>query len=192
MENRQTGAEKLDAAITLHGAGDLQAAANIYTNLLAERNDNHGAAYGLGTVRMQLGHAEAALPLLEQALRACPDAPEYAFNHAWALAQLGRNSEAAQGFKQAAALAAGDIPMLVEICSRLMSLGHNYTVVDILGPKSKRSPESRQVWLTLAIALGRVWDFKAAITNGGGSFTLWRIASNVTASVLRAGQQARI
>jgi len=163
MEKQPTGAQKLDAAIALHGAGDLQAAADIYANLLAERNDNHDAAYGLGTVRVQLGHAKAALPLLEQAFHACPDAPEYAFNRAWALTQLGRNSEAAQGFKHAATLAAGDIPMLVDICSRLMSLGHNYTAVEILRPASERAPESRQVCLALAIALGRVWDFTAAI-----------------------------
>ncbi len=164
MEKQQTGGQRLDAAITLHGAGDLQGAADIYANLLAERGDNHDAAYGLGTVRMQLGHADAALPLLEQALRACPDAPEYAFNHAWALAQLGRNSKAAQGFKHAATLAAGDDAMLVEICSRLMALGHNYAAIEILGPEAKRAPESRQVCMALAIALGRVWDFKAAIS----------------------------
>ena len=155
MEKQQTGAARLDAAITLHGAGDLQAAAKLYADLLAEGSDNHDAAYGLGTVRMQLGHADDALPLLEQALRACPDAPEYAFNHAWALAQLRRDSEAAQGFKLAATLAAGDIPMLVEICSRLMSLGHNYTAVEILEPLTQRAPESRQLHLALAIALGR-------------------------------------
>lgn len=164
MEKPQTGAEKLSAAITLHGAGDLQGAADIYANLLADRSDNHDAAYGLGTVRMQLGHTEDALPLLEQALRACPDAPEYAFNYAWALAQLGHNSEAAKGFKHAAALATGDDAMIVQICSRLMSLGHNYTAVEILGPESLRAPDSRLIWLTLAIALGRVWDFRAAIS----------------------------
>ena len=164
MENQKTGAQTLETAIRLHGAGELQAAADAYTSLLAKRSNNHDAAYGLGTVRMQLGHADAALPLLEQALRACPDAPEYAFNHAWALAQLGRNSDAAQGFKHAADLATGDIPMLVEICSRLMSLGHNYTAVEILQPAAQRTPASRQLCMALAIALGRVWDFKAAIS----------------------------
>ncbi len=153
----------LNAAIELHSAGQLQAAAEIYETLLARDGDNHDAAYGLGTVLMQQGRNDAALALLEQALSACPDAPEYAFNHAWTLERVGRSNEAANGFKRAAALAGEDPEMLVEICSRLMSLGHLYEAVDILTPASQRTPQSRILWLTLAKALGKVWHYSRAL-----------------------------
>jgi len=153
----------LNAAIELHDAGQLQAAAEIYETLLAQDGDYHDAAYGLGTVLMQQGRNEAAPALLEQALSACPDAPEYAFNHAWTLERLGRSGEAPNGFKRAAALAGGDPEMLVEICSRLMALGHLYEAVNILTSASQRMPQSRILWLTLAKALGRVWHCGLAL-----------------------------
>ena len=144
-----TGSQTLGAAITLHGAGKLKTAAKIYADLLTRGKDNHDAAYGLGTVLMQQRRIDEALPLLAQARRACPDVSEYAFNHAWALARLGRVADAVQGFMRAAELAADDTPMIVEICSRLMTLDYLYEAVEILTAASQRTPRSPEIWLAL-------------------------------------------
>lgn len=163
MEKQMTGSQTLGAAITLHGAGKLKTAAKIYADLLTRGKDNHDAAYGLGTVLMQQGRIDEALPLLAQARRACPDVSEYAFNHAWALARLDRVADAVQGFMRAAELAADDTPMIVEICSRLMTLDYLYEAVEILTAASQRTPRSPEIWLALAKALGKVRELKAAI-----------------------------
>jgi tetratricopeptide (TPR) repeat protein len=163
MEKQTTRSQTLEAATSLHRAGNLEAAAEIYASLLEQGKTKHDVAYGLGTVLMQQGRTEEALPLLDKALRACPGVPEYAFNHAWALAQLGRTAQAIHGFMRAAELAASDIPMLVQICSRLVAIDYLYEAVEILRAASQRTPQSREIWLALAQALGKVWQLKAAI-----------------------------
>jgi tetratricopeptide (TPR) repeat protein len=163
MEKRTTGPQTLEAAITLHGAGKLKAAADIYASLLAQGKDNPDAAYGLGTILIQKGQIDQALPLLDQARRARPVVPAFAFSHAWALARLDRVEEATRGFMRAAELAAGDTAMLVDMCSRLVALNYIYEAIDILTATSERTPGSREIWLALAQALGKAWQLKAAI-----------------------------
>jgi len=90
MEKQTTRPQTLEAAMTLHSAGKLEAAADIYATLLAQGKDNPDAAYGLGTILIQKGQIDQALPLLDQARRARPVVPAFAFSHAWALARLDR------------------------------------------------------------------------------------------------------
>jgi tetratricopeptide (TPR) repeat protein len=163
MEKQTTGPQTLEAAMKLHGAGKLKSATDIYASLLAKDKDNPDAAYGLGTILMQQGRIDQALPLLDQARRARPAVPKFVFGHAWALARLDRVEEATRGFMRAAELAAGDTAMLVEICSRLVALNYLYEAVNILTAASERTPESQEIWLALAQALGKVWQLKAAI-----------------------------
>lgn len=146
-----------------HGAGKLEAAADIYATLLEQDKDNPDAAFGLGTILMQQGRIDQALALLDQARRAYPAVPVFAFNHAWALARLDRVEEATRGFMRAAELAAGDTATLVEICSRLVALNYLYEAIDILRAASERTPESQEIWLALAQALGKAWQLKAAL-----------------------------
>lgn len=154
----------LDQALELHRAGKLEAAAEIYGNLLEGDANNHDAAYGLGTVLMQQGELESALPLLRQAVDAAPDVREYVFNHACAVQKLGHNVEAAAGFLRAAKLAAPDASILVNICSKLMALGHYNAVAAALLEGSTRHPGSRSVWLMLARALNKLRDYSGAIS----------------------------
>jgi len=163
MEKRTTGPQTLEAAMNLHGAGKLKAAADIYAGLLTQDKDHPDAAFGLGTILMQQGRIDQALPLLDQARRARPVVPAFAFNHAWALARLDRVDEATRGFMRAAELAAGDTAMLVEICSRLVALNYLNEAIDILTAASERTPGSREIWLALAQALGKAWQLKAAL-----------------------------
>jgi len=149
--------------MNLHGAGKLKAAADIYAGLLTQDKDHPDAAFGLGTILMQQGRIDQALPLLDQARRARPVVPAFAFNHAWALARLDRVDEATRGFMRAAELAAGDTAMLVEICSRLVALNYLNEAIDILTAASERTPGSREIWLALAQALGKAWQLKAAL-----------------------------
>jgi tetratricopeptide (TPR) repeat protein len=172
MEKQTTGPQTLEAAIEFHGAGKFKAAAEVYALLLAQDEGNPDAAYGLGTILMQQDQIDQALPLLDRARRARPLVPEYAFNHACALARLDRVDEAAHGFKHAAELATGDTAMLVEICSRLVALYYDFEAIEILSAASVRTPESREIWLALAHALGKVWQLKAGISTYEHALTL--------------------
>ena len=153
----------LSAALEMHRAGQLQAAAEIYRQLHERDRSNHDACYGLGTVLMQQGEFESALALLEQAVSAAPNVPEYVYNRACVMQRLGRNQQAANGFIRAARLAETDPLMLVEICSGLTALGHHYAAANILAAASQRVPRARIVWLAYACSLGKIRDYKAAI-----------------------------
>jgi tetratricopeptide (TPR) repeat protein len=70
--------------------------------------DSYAAVHLLGLIKLQRGHAAAALPLIEAALKINPRAPDALSNRASALGELNRGSEALAGFAQSLALAPED------------------------------------------------------------------------------------
>lgn len=147
----------------MHRAGQLDVAAGMYRQLVQEDRRNSDASYGLGTVLLQKGEYEEALELLEHAVAVSPDVPQFAFNLACALQKTGKTAGATQYFMQAANLAGADPELLAEICKKLMDLGFQYAARNLLLSASKRLPESRIIFATLARALARVRDYRAAI-----------------------------
>lgn len=172
MIERPEGGPTLEGALDSHRAGRLDEAADVYRQLYEHDPGNVDACYGLGTVLMQQGEYEHALELLDQAATAAPDVPEFVFNHACVLQQLGQRADAANGFMRAAGLAAADPSMLVDICARLMALRHHYAAAGILSAATQRLSGSRIVWLAYARALGGVRDYKAAIRAHEQALTL--------------------
>ena len=82
---------ELSAALELHQAGQLDAAAQIYSRLFESDRNNADACYGLGTVQMQTGNHMEAVRLLGQALALEPDVPEFRHNYGLALQGLARD-----------------------------------------------------------------------------------------------------
>jgi tetratricopeptide (TPR) repeat protein len=85
------------------------------------------------------------------------------FRDAWTLAQQDRVEEASRGFLSAAEVVADDTKILVDICSRLISINYDNEAIAILAAASERHPGSREIWLALGHALAKVWQLKAAI-----------------------------
>jgi len=82
---------ELSAALELHQAGQLDAAAQIYSRLFESDRNNADACYGLGTVLMQTGNHMEAVRLLGQALALEPDVAEFRHNYGLALQGLARD-----------------------------------------------------------------------------------------------------
>src|ERR1700722_11182028 len=70
--------------------------------------DSHEGVHLMGVVKLQRGHAGAALPLIEAALKIKPQASDAWSNRAMALGMLGRDSEALASFARALELRADD------------------------------------------------------------------------------------
>jgi len=118
-----TNENVLNSALQLHRAGNLDAAVGMY-RLAYEKNTNDAdACYGLGTVLMQQGKLSEAEPLLKQAEQLGPEVPEFVFNHACVLGELGLRDAAVQGYLRAAKRVGTDVALLITICHRLVDAG---------------------------------------------------------------------
>lgn len=112
----------LEKAIELHRSGQLDAAEGQY-KLAIEQSPNHAdALYGLGTVLCQKGRHKDAVPILEQACKIVPDAPEFVFNLALALNNAGDITAAKKVYLRAAELANGNPQYLYMVCKKLLEL----------------------------------------------------------------------
>jgi tetratricopeptide (TPR) repeat protein len=96
------------AAVDLFRQGRLDEAERIGGRILKMLPDNYEALHLLGVVKLQRGHAAAALQLIEAALKVNPRGADALSNRAAALVSLGRDSEALASFDQSLAIAPDD------------------------------------------------------------------------------------
>src|SRR5262245_47969881 len=86
--------QAIQRGLDFHRQGRLAEAESSYTWVLARQADQFDALHLLGLVRMQQGHAVAALELMSRALRIRPDAVEVLANLNGVLMALNRHQEA--------------------------------------------------------------------------------------------------
>jgi tetratricopeptide (TPR) repeat protein len=96
------------AAVDLFRQGRLDEAEKIGGRVLKLLPDSYEALHLLGVVKLQRGHAAAALRLIEAALKINPRGSDALSNRAAALVSLGRDSEALASFDQSLAIAPDD------------------------------------------------------------------------------------
>ena len=96
--------EALMQAVSCQQAGQLEAAASIYQQILAVDPNNIDAWHLLGVVACQVGKAEDAVKCIERALQLCPDHPDAHNSLGLALKELGRLDEAAASCRRAVEL----------------------------------------------------------------------------------------
>lgn len=94
-------AEMLQQAVQLHQAGQLQGAEEIYQRILEQAGDHADTSYLLGTLNLQQGRSDLAVPLLQKALAHNPANATARNNLGVALKGLGRFSEAIEAYKAA-------------------------------------------------------------------------------------------
>ncbi|MEN9373880.1 MAG: hypothetical protein RIR79_1432 [Pseudomonadota bacterium] len=93
--------QKYEQAVTLHSAGQLNAAQQQY-QILLEYEPRHAKALAmLGTIQLQSGNFEAALEYIEQSLAIEPNQPETYCNKGFALTMLQRLDEALLSYEYA-------------------------------------------------------------------------------------------
>ncbi len=92
-------------------AGRLDEAERLGARIRKALPDSHEGVHLIGVVKLQRGHAGAALPLIEAALKINPQASDAWSNRGLALGMLGRDEEALASFARALELRADDPDM---------------------------------------------------------------------------------
>ncbi len=94
-------AKDLEAALSLHRSGQLEAAEEGYRRILEDHPANADALHLLGVVRLQRGDGGEAVRLISEAVVLKPDSPGYYNNLGNAFAATERLSEAVDSFRKA-------------------------------------------------------------------------------------------
>jgi tetratricopeptide (TPR) repeat protein len=95
-----TSEQMLQQATDRHRAGDLDSARRLYAQVLTESPGHVAALYRSGLLELQDRRPEAALLLIEQAVRADPDEPRHHFGLGQVLQALQRWDGAAAAYER--------------------------------------------------------------------------------------------
>lgn len=154
----------LAQALALHQAGQVQAAADWYRQVLVRVPDHPDALHLLGVAQQQLGRLDEARRLIERALALVPAWPEARINLGNVLAQAGDAAAAETAFR----LALGqrpDLPLAhFNLANTLMAQGREAAAVEHYRQAHALAPAVPEIALNLGIALGRLGRTDAALT----------------------------
>lgn len=98
----------LQAATGHHQAGQFGEAEQQYRRVLTAAPQQPDALHLLGVLAYQVGRADVAVPLIEQAVQLRPAAPAFRLNLGNALLALGRTADAVASYREATRLAPAD------------------------------------------------------------------------------------
>ena len=128
----------LQHAITLHQAGDLEAAIGMYREYLATEPDSVQARSNLGAALARTGRYDEAIAEYNLALRKSADNPALLLNLGLAYYKMGRHAEAAARFERAVSLSPQfqeQVTLLLAVCYN--NLGRYKEAVAILASLEK-------------------------------------------------------
>ena len=128
----------LQHAITLHQAGDLEAAIGMYREYLAAEPDSVQARSNLGAALARTGRYDEAIAEYNLALRKSADNPALLLNLGLAYYKMGRHAEAAARFERAVSLSPQfqeQVTLLLAVCYN--NLGRYKEAVAILASLEK-------------------------------------------------------
>ena len=94
-------------AARLFHEGNLSACQLLVGQILRVDKDNDEALQIAGLLKLRTGDAEAAIPLLEDARRICPDNPDHHNNLALAYSRIGRYEDACVCLRTAISMTSG-------------------------------------------------------------------------------------
>jgi tetratricopeptide (TPR) repeat protein len=115
----------LQQAVSLHQNGDLDAAEQLYLQLLAAEHDHPDAVHLLGFLRHQQGRDGEALALIDAALERRPDWVEALSNRGTILAKLKRPEESLASYDRAIAVNPDQAELYYGRGNALRNLGRN-------------------------------------------------------------------
>jgi len=98
----------IQQALTLHRAGNIDAAMKLYRRLLSKNPNDYGALHYLGVAQATLGNKEEAERLLSRSLRATPKNPEFFANYGHLLFTMDRHAAALEAFDEVVRLVPGN------------------------------------------------------------------------------------
>lgn len=139
----------LETGLAAHRTGDLERAAASYRQALAFSPDHPDALNLLGTVLLQAGAPEEALPCLTRAAAIDRNNARLLANLGQCRIALGEYEAAYDAFRKAARAEPGELHFQLGAASALALQGKLADAENILQRQAKRAPKSAAVWFNL-------------------------------------------
>jgi tetratricopeptide (TPR) repeat protein len=140
---------KVQQALQLHRAGDLDQAAEIYRQILAIDARHADSLHLLGMIEHQCGHHDSAIEMIGRAIAISPNQPAYHSNLGTIFQAQGKLDQAAQCFRAALALK----PDLAEVHSNLGNILQNQGKLEEAAACHERAlalkPDFAEAWSNL-------------------------------------------
>ena len=146
--------EAYQRAVSLHQAGDLEAAAAAYRDVLALERGNAAARSNLGAALAALGRYEEAIEAYRAALEVVAD-PGIRHNLALAYYKSGDLTRAAEELETVRQAKPDDLRVTLLLADCRFRLGQLDPVEDLLRPVAAADPSNRAVLYLLSVALAR-------------------------------------
>ena len=117
------GGPTLNEAVSLHQAGRLDEAKDLYRDILARDPQNANALHLSGALALQQDKPADAIDLIGRALAIVPDDPFFLGNFATALLETGQIDDAIDGFRKALAIDPGHLDARYNLGNALRTRG---------------------------------------------------------------------
>lgn len=159
----QDGAPLLHQAVAQHQAGQLEAAAALYRQLLAAHPDHADALHLLGLVHYARGDLVAATRWVRRAIAAGPGAAVFYFNLGNILRDADELEAALAAYRQAIALQPAEADYHNNLGLACEAAGALEEAVACYRCATALAPEDAVVWVNLAAALQQQGERAAAV-----------------------------
>ena len=155
----------LPKAFSLHQAGNIAEAENIYRAILKEDDSNPLVLSMLGMLCMQRGDWEEGIRLLNATLEIDPNQPDTLSNLGYALQNMQRYDEALECYDKAIALYPDHVSAYYNRGNTLYVLGHYQEAIESFNKALALRPNHVNTNLNLGNAYDRLEQYDAALTN---------------------------
>jgi tetratricopeptide (TPR) repeat protein/SAM-dependent methyltransferase len=143
------------AALGQHRAGQLSAAERLYCEVLAHTPRHAPALHFLGVLRHQRGESAAAVDLIERAIAADGNIPDFPYNLGVILEALGRRDEAAARYRRASQLKPDHFGAWLNLGNVLIALGRLDEAEAACRTAATLAPQSGEARYNLGTVLAR-------------------------------------
>ena len=154
--------QALEAAVSLHRTGRLQAAEAAYREVLGREPENPDALHLLGVLAAQSGQPDRAAELIRRAIGARPAVAEFHANLALSLRKAGRLDEALPAYRRAAELDPERPEAWFNLAKACLDAGAPEHAVPALGRAIALRPAYHEAVNDLGVAHTRLGDLSAA------------------------------
>jgi tetratricopeptide (TPR) repeat protein len=145
-----------------HRAGDLARAESLYRAALAHDPAHADSLHQLARIALATGHAEAALPLLDQAIKLKPRNAAFRDAFGQALLACGRLAEAVAAYRHAVRLDKSSPAAICNLAGALTAFGDHAEATQCLRRAIALDPSYKPAIIQLGIACQRTGDFPGA------------------------------
>lgn len=171
--------QTMSAAVTLHRAGQLHQAEQLYRHILSTDPNRADALHYLGLIAHQSGDHKAAWEFMRRAIEIDPSAVVYYANAGPVLQALGRAEEAVQVCRRAVSLRPDSAAAYNNLASALRQQGAASQVIDAARRALSLVPNSAEAHANLAWGLRETGDLDQAIASYHRSLELKNDAAQV-------------